>query len=100
MPCPCRAASLVAPSPHARASSSCPCPGPAAAAGREWPRWRGPNRDGIAKETGLLHEWKAGGPPLAWKASGMGVGFSSLAVVRRSHLHPGRPRRCAAGCSR
>jgi outer membrane protein assembly factor BamB len=46
----------------------------------EWPCWRGPNRDGVAKETGLLPEWKAGGPPLAWKASGTGVGYSSLAV--------------------
>jgi outer membrane protein assembly factor BamB len=54
--------------------------GQAASIGGEWPGWRGPNRDGIAKDTGLLSEWKAGGPPLAWKASGAGVGFSSLAV--------------------
>ena len=23
----------------------------------DWPQWRGPNRDGISSETGLLHEW-------------------------------------------
>jgi outer membrane protein assembly factor BamB len=54
--------------------------GQAASSGGEWPGWRGPNRDGIARETGLLPEWKAGGPPLAWKASGTGTGFSSVAV--------------------
>ena len=33
-----------------------------------WPQWRGPNRDGISKETGLLKQWPADGPPLVWKA--------------------------------
>jgi outer membrane protein assembly factor BamB len=23
----------------------------------DWPQWRGPNRDGHSKETGLLKEW-------------------------------------------
>lgn len=47
----------------------------------DWPGWRGPNRDGKSPETGLLAEWPAGGPPLAWRASGLGGGYSSLAVV-------------------
>jgi outer membrane protein assembly factor BamB len=51
------------------------------AAGPGWPGWRGPARDAYSRETGLLTSWPAGGPPLAWKASGMGAGFSSLAVV-------------------
>lgn len=51
------------------------------AAGPEWPGWRGPARDGVSQETGLATQWPASGPPLAWKASGMGSGFSSLAVV-------------------
>jgi outer membrane protein assembly factor BamB len=46
-----------------------------------WPQWRGPNRDGISPDSGLLGEWKPGGPPLAWKASGLGAGFSSVAVT-------------------
>ena len=46
----------------------------------EWPQWRGPNRDAIAKESGLLKQWPASGPPLAWKANGLGGGFSSLAI--------------------
>ena len=47
----------------------------------EWPQWRGPNRDGISKETGLLQQWPEQGPPLVWKASGAGNGYSSLAVT-------------------
>ena len=57
------------------------CLGEAAAqAGGNWPQWRGPNRDGISKETGLLKQWPDGGPPLAWKAAGAGNGYSSFAV--------------------
>lgn len=47
----------------------------------DWPQWRGPNRDGISKETGLLKQWPAEGPPLAWKVTGAGRGFSSLSVA-------------------
>jgi outer membrane protein assembly factor BamB len=52
----------------------------AAAQTGEWNQWRGPNRDGVSKETGLLKQWAAEGPPLAWKAQGAGAGYSSLAV--------------------
>ena len=52
-----------------------------AQAGGDWPQWRGPNRDGISKETGLLKQWPADGPPLVWKAVGAGNGYSSLAVA-------------------
>ena len=51
------------------------------AVGGDWPGWRGPNRDGISKESGLLKTWPEGGPPLAWKVSGVGEGFSSLAIA-------------------
>lgn len=47
----------------------------------DWPQWRGPGRDGKSAETGLLQAWPAGGPPLLFKASGLGQGFSSLAVA-------------------
>ena len=47
----------------------------------DWPGWRGPNRDGKSAETGLLKQWPQGGPKLLWKASGIGKGFSSMAVV-------------------
>lgn len=45
-----------------------------------WPQWRGPNRDGISKETGLLKQWPAEGPPLVWKATGAGRGYSSFSM--------------------
>lgn len=47
----------------------------------DWPGWRGPNRDALSPDTGLLTEWKPSGPPLAWKAAGLGVGFSSVAIA-------------------
>jgi len=50
-------------------------------AGANWPQWRGPNRDGISKETGLLKEWPAEGPPLVWKTAGAGRGYSSFSVA-------------------
>ena len=52
-----------------------------AQSGANWPQWRGPNRDGISKETGLLKQWPAEGPPLVWKASGAGGGYSSFSVA-------------------
>ncbi len=44
----------------------------------EWFQWRGPNRDGISTETGLLKSWPQNGPPLAWKTAGAGTGYSSF----------------------
>jgi outer membrane protein assembly factor BamB len=49
--------------------------------GADWPGWRGPGRDARSAETGLLPQWPAGGPPLAWSAKGLGGGLSSVAVV-------------------
>jgi outer membrane protein assembly factor BamB len=46
----------------------------------EWPQWRGPNRDGISKETGLIKEWPKDGPKLAWSVNTVGKGYSSLAI--------------------
>lgn len=54
---------------------------PLAAAEPDWPQFRGPHRDGLSPDTGLLQTWPADGPPLAWKAEGVGTGFSSVAVV-------------------
>jgi hypothetical protein len=52
----------------------------------DWPRWQGPDRNAISKETGLLKEWPKEGPPLAWKAKGIGEGMGGIAVSR-AHLH-------------
>jgi outer membrane protein assembly factor BamB len=53
----------------------------AVAVAADWPQWRGPNRDGISKETGLRQQWPASGPGQIWKAQGLGEGYSSFAVV-------------------
>jgi outer membrane protein assembly factor BamB len=46
----------------------------------DWPQWRGPDRNAISKETGLLQSWPEAGPKLVWKISGLGSGYSSVAV--------------------
>ena len=48
---------------------------------RGWPQWRGPRRDGISDEKGLLPGWPQGGPRLLWKVEGLGTGWSSPIVV-------------------
>lgn len=47
---------------------------------KDWPQWRGPNRDGLSQKMGLLKSWPESGPPLVWKAMGLGAGFSSISV--------------------
>ena len=45
----------------------------------DWPQWRGPARDGISREEGIITAWSQPGPPLVWKVEG-GEGFSSISV--------------------
>jgi len=59
-------------------SAACACDSAGAA---DWPEWRGPNRDGICRETGLLKRWPPGGPKLLWQIRGIGQGYSGPAVV-------------------
>jgi len=47
----------------------------------DWGQFRGPKRDGISPDTGLLKEWPKGGPTLAWTAKGIGAGFSSVSIA-------------------
>jgi outer membrane protein assembly factor BamB len=47
----------------------------------DWPQWRGPNRDDVAAETGLLKSWPKGGPPLLWTYTNAGIGYSGPAIV-------------------
>ena len=48
--------------------------------GGNWPQWRGPNRDGISLDKGLLKEWPKDGPKQVWQIEGVGAGYSSIAV--------------------
>ena len=47
---------------------------------KDWPQWRGPDRNGISTETGWLDQWPASGPAIAWRAQ-VGLGFSSFVVA-------------------
>jgi outer membrane protein assembly factor BamB len=48
----------------------------------DWPQWQGPDRNAVSKESGLLKEWTKEGPPLAWKATGVGKGMGGIAVSK------------------
>jgi outer membrane protein assembly factor BamB len=50
-------------------------PAPAA----DWPQFRGPNRDGVSPETGLLRAWPAGGPKVVWSTP-VGQGYAAAAI--------------------
>src|SRR4051794_3436917 len=54
---------------------------PRSARATDWPQWRGPDRDGLSRETGLLKDWPKDGPPSAWKASGIGEGMGGVAIA-------------------
>src|SRR5258706_12786974 len=47
----------------------------------DWPCWRGPEHNGISRETGWSTTWPSEGPKQLWKAS-VGIGFSSVAVAQ------------------
>jgi outer membrane protein assembly factor BamB len=69
---PSIASAAEAPPSHATLIAS-PEPG--------WPQFRGPRRDGISDERGLLPAWPEGGPKLLWSATGAGKGFSSPTIA-------------------
>ena len=48
--------------------------------GADWPQWRGPDRTGLSKETGLLKQWPAAGPRRIWQISNLGNGYGSIAI--------------------
>jgi outer membrane protein assembly factor BamB len=47
----------------------------------DWPQFRGPDRTGHSRDTGLLKSWPAAGPKLAWKIAGIGEGHSAPSVA-------------------
>lgn len=44
-------------------------------------QWRGPNRNGIYNETGLMKKWPDGGPKMVWNFNELGEGHTSAAVT-------------------
>ena len=53
---------------------------PAQDAAPEWPWFRGPGRNGISSETGLLKKWPTEGPKLLWTIQGLGRGYSTVSI--------------------
>ncbi len=47
--------------------------------GGGWPQFRGPNRDSISTETGLLRSWPAAGPKVLWKTL-VAQGYAGAAI--------------------
>lgn len=47
----------------------------------DWPQWRGPNRDGISTEPGLLATWPEGGPAKLWQVDLPGEAYASATVA-------------------
>ncbi|HUP25293.1 MAG TPA: PQQ-binding-like beta-propeller repeat protein [Thermoanaerobaculia bacterium] len=60
----------------------------AAASAAEWPDWRGPNRDGVSEETGLISSWSKDGENLIWRQDF--VGRSTPIVLRGRVFVTGR----------
>jgi outer membrane protein assembly factor BamB len=48
---------------------------------KDFPQWRGPERDGHTTETRLLQEWPPEGPKLLWQVQEVGAGYSTPSVV-------------------
>lgn len=53
---------------------------PGQARADDWPQWRGPNRDGVWHEKGIMEKFPAGGLKVAWRVP-VGRGFSSPAIA-------------------
>ncbi len=47
----------------------------------DWPQWRGPQRNGVSHDSGLLKQWPEGGPKLLWQVNDIGDGYSTPVVV-------------------
>ena len=47
----------------------------------DWPQFRGPDRNDVSTETGLLQNWPEGGPAQVWLSRDVGLGYSGPAIV-------------------
>ena len=45
-------------------------------------QWRGSERNGTYRETGLLTSWPAEGPKLLWSTDSLGKGYSSPSIAK------------------
>ncbi len=54
-------------------------------------QWRGPERQGIFFEDGLLNYWPENGPEMLWSYEGLGAGHSSVAIGHNMVFTTGMP---------
>ena len=47
----------------------------------DWPQWRGPDRNDISKETGLLKQWPESGPKQLWLFKDAGLGYAGYSIA-------------------
>lgn len=47
----------------------------------DWTQFRGPQRDNVSEETGLMRDWPDAGPPVIWTTT-VCQGYSSPAIVK------------------
>lgn len=47
----------------------------------DWNQWRGPHRDDLSRESGLLKKWPDGGPKQLWVYNQAGIGYAGPAIV-------------------
>ena len=59
--------------------------------GDDFSEWRGPNRQGIYFETGLLKAWPESGPEMLWSVEGLGAGHSNVCAGRDRLFVNGMP---------
>ena len=62
--------------------------GPRRIAAGDWPEQRGPNRDGVSRETGLLEQWQLKGQNFLWRVEG---GGRSAPIVMGNRVYVQRP---------
>lgn len=46
----------------------------------DWPNWRGPEQNGISRETGLIDNWSLDGENVLWKKPGLGTRSSPIVM--------------------
>jgi outer membrane protein assembly factor BamB len=82
------ALSLSAPTSAQRPAPAPPRAGAAAIALGDWPEARGPSRDGVSKETGLVEKWALNGENFLWRAP---YGGRSAPVVMGNRVYLQNP---------
>ncbi|HUY33222.1 MAG TPA: PQQ-binding-like beta-propeller repeat protein [Pirellulales bacterium] len=62
----------------------------------DWPAWRGPEQNGISRETGLVDEWSPDGKNLLWKRPELATRSTPIVMNGKLYLlasnEPGTPR--------